>query len=41
VPTADIQHLQDEGVAAVITPGASADDVAATIRRTLDLHARA
>jgi methylmalonyl-CoA mutase, C-terminal domain len=41
VPTADIQHLQDEGIAAVITPGASADDVAATIRRTLDHHARA
>jgi methylmalonyl-CoA mutase C-terminal domain/subunit len=40
VPAHDIQLLRDEGVAAVITPGASAEDVADTIRRTLDLHAR-
>lgn len=39
-PTADVQQLNDAGVAAVITPGATADRVAETIRRTLDTYAR-
>ncbi len=40
VPNADVQQLNDAGVAAVITPGASADEVASVIRRTLDEYAR-
>jgi len=41
VPNADVQQLNEGGVAAVITPGATADEVAAIIRRTLDEYARA
>jgi len=41
VPNADVQQLNEAGVAAVITPGATADEVAAIIRRTLDEYARA
>jgi methylmalonyl-CoA mutase C-terminal domain/subunit len=40
VPNADVALLNEAGVAAVITPGASADDVAGIIRRTLDEYAR-
>lgn len=41
VPNADVQQLNEADVAAVITPGATADEVAAIIRRTLDEYARA
>jgi len=41
VPNADVQQLNEAGVAAVITPGATADEVAAIIRQTLDEYARA
>ncbi len=40
VPNTDVQLLNDAGVAAVITPGASSDEVAAIIRKTLDQVAR-
>src|SRR6056297_2781201 len=41
VPNADVDQLSEAGVAAVITPGATAEEVAATIRRALDDYARA
>ena len=36
VPEPDVAKLIDAGVAAVLTPGASAADVAATMRRAID-----
>ena len=35
VPKHDVQSLMDAGIAAVITPGATADQVVATIRNVL------
>jgi methylmalonyl-CoA mutase, C-terminal domain len=36
IPEADAPKLRDLGVAAVLTPGASSDDVVATMRRVID-----
>ena len=36
VPGPDVPKLLERGVAAVLTPGASADDVVAAIRRAID-----
>ena len=36
IPEADAPKLRDLGVAAVLTPGASSDDVVSTIRRVID-----
>jgi methylmalonyl-CoA mutase C-terminal domain/subunit len=36
IPEADAPKLRDLGVAAVLTPGASSDDVVGTIRRVID-----
>jgi methylmalonyl-CoA mutase cobalamin-binding domain/chain len=36
IPEADVPSLLDRGVAAVLTPGASAEDVVATVRRVID-----
>lgn len=41
VPDADVDELRDAGVAAVLTPGASADQVVATIRDVIDAAAAA
>jgi hypothetical protein len=38
VPERDLQPLLDAGVAAVLHPGASEDDVVTTIREVLDLR---
>jgi methylmalonyl-CoA mutase C-terminal domain/subunit len=35
VPDQDVAALESSGVAAVLTPGASADDVVSTVRRVL------
>jgi methylmalonyl-CoA mutase C-terminal domain/subunit len=35
IPTADIQALLDMGVAEVLTPGASADEVVGAVRRAV------
>lgn len=40
VPDADVGPLSDAGVAAVLTPGASASDVVDTIRRVVEGHAQ-
>ena len=36
IPDADVPKLLDRGVAAVLTPGASADEVVAAMRRVID-----
>jgi methylmalonyl-CoA mutase cobalamin-binding domain/chain len=36
IPAQHIQRLQDAGIAAVLTPGAPADQVVAVIREVLD-----
>jgi methylmalonyl-CoA mutase cobalamin-binding subunit len=35
VPNQDVEPLKEAGIAAVITPGASADQVVETIRKVL------
>ncbi len=39
VPDQDVPALESSGVAAVLTPGASADDVVSTVQRVLAAHA--
>ncbi|MEM9515492.1 MAG: cobalamin B12-binding domain-containing protein [Actinomycetota bacterium] len=39
VPPDDVDELQRAGVADVLTPGASADEVVASVRRVLEQHA--
>ncbi len=39
VPNADFEALQAAGIAAVLTPGATADEVVAAVARVLDEHA--
>ncbi|MBK9179131.1 MAG: cobalamin B12-binding domain-containing protein [Acidimicrobiales bacterium] len=38
VPGPDVALLTERGVAAVLTPGASAEEIAATVRRVIDEH---
>jgi methylmalonyl-CoA mutase, C-terminal domain len=38
VPDQDVEALQAAGVAAVLTPGASSDDVVETVRRAIEAH---
>ncbi len=40
VPERDIPKLKDAGVTAVLTPGATADDINATVAEILALHER-
>ncbi len=41
VPDQDIADLREAGVAAVLTPGAAAEEIVATVRSVLDRHATA
>jgi len=41
IPEQDAPKLMERGVAAVLTPGASADDVVATMQRVIDARAGA
>jgi methylmalonyl-CoA mutase C-terminal domain/subunit len=41
IPEQDAPKLREQGVAGVLTPGASADDVVAVMRNAIDEHHRA